>query len=182
VGRAGDTAPEVAVVNPAFHTSVAAVVEQARPRLVRVLRAHRIPATDSEDLLQDALVALLGNWHEVRDPASWLVGVLRHLCQKYLRARRQHRTVGAEPELLAQGVGAVASTASACEARRDLERLLHQLSPRRRRLLRLFVLGHDDRELARALGQARPLSARRARYRALQQLRALFGRLPRGKA
>jgi DNA-directed RNA polymerase specialized sigma24 family protein len=88
--------PDAALVNHAPQAaSVVAVVEQARPRLVRVLKAHRIPATDGEDLLQDAFVALL--------------------------------------------------------------------------------------ELARALGQARPLSVRRARYRALRHLRALFDRMPPGK-
>ena len=59
--------------------------------------------------------------------------------------------------------------------RHDLERLVRELPPRQRRLLRLsFGLGLDLRELARLLGGAKPESIRRARWRAITRLRELL--------
>jgi|GEM_PF-4698857 len=69
---------------------LAAVVERVRPQLGRTLKAYRIPIPDSEDLVQDALVAMLAEWDDIRDPGPWLVGALRHRCRLYVL-----RTAGA---------------------------------------------------------------------------------------
>jgi RNA polymerase sigma factor (sigma-70 family) len=160
---------------------VVVVVAQVRPQLVKALKTYGVAAVDSEDLLQDALVALLSKWPAVREPAGWLVGTVHHLCQAHSRRQLRRKTLGADPALLEQLAGADVSGADECEVRLDLERLLRPLPPRQRRLLRLVALGLDDHELARALGGLKPASVRQARSRAIAQLKALLARPSRPK-
>jgi len=68
---------------------LAAVVDRVRPRLRKTLEAYRIPVVDSEDLVREALLAVLAEWDDIGDPGPWLVGALRHRCRLYvLRYRR----------------------------------------------------------------------------------------------
>jgi len=158
-----------------WSTDVTAVLEQVRPQLRRTLKAYRIPLPDSEDLIQDALLALLTRWVDIREPGIWLVGAVRHLCCSYVRQQRRRKTVAVDLEQLERLAGAVPSSEVQYGARRDLERLMRELTPQQRRLLRLsFGLGLNAHELAHLLGGARPESLRRARWRAITRLRQLL--------
>ena len=159
----------------AWSAEVAATLERVRPRLVRTLNAYRIPLLDSEDLVQDALLALVTSWEEIREPGVWLIGAVRHLCRAYVRRQRRNKLVGVDFEQLERLAGGTPSGEERHSARREVERLMRQLTPHERRLLRLsFGLGLDAHELARLLGDAKPESLRRARLRAITRLRALL--------
>jgi RNA polymerase sigma factor (sigma-70 family) len=160
-------------------SDVTAVLEHVRPQLVKTLKAYHVPLPDSEDLVQDALLALVTRWEHIREPGPWLIGTVRHLCRGYLRRQRRSKLVGVDREQLEW----LAGTAPSCEeqhgTRRDLERLVRELTPQQRRVLRLsFGLGLDGRELARALGGAKPESLRRACGRAIIRLRELMAANP----
>ncbi len=47
---------------------LAAVVERVRPQLGKTLEAYRIPVADSEDLVQEALLAMLTEWDDIGNP------------------------------------------------------------------------------------------------------------------
>jgi RNA polymerase sigma factor (sigma-70 family) len=161
----------------AWSAEVMAALERVRPRLVKTLKAYRVPLRDSEDLVQDALLALVASWEEIREPGVWLIGAVRHLCRDYVRRQRRNKLVGVEAEQLERLAGGAPSGEERQGARREVERLLRRLTPRQRRLLRLsFGLGLDAHELARLLGGAKAESLRRARFRAITRLRALLAR------
>jgi RNA polymerase sigma factor (sigma-70 family) len=156
-------------------TDVTAALERVRPQLVRSLKAYRIPVPDSEDLMQDAMLALISGWAEIREPGAWLVGTVRHLCRGYVRRQRKSKVVGADLEQLERLAGVEPGGQEQHGARLDLERLVRELTPGQRRLLRLiFGLGLDARELARMYGGAKPASLRQARGRAIRRLRDLM--------
>jgi RNA polymerase sigma factor (sigma-70 family) len=158
-----------------WSSRVAAVIEQVRPQLARTLRAYRIPPADSEDLVQDALLALITGWAQIREPAAWLVGTVRRQCRNYVRHHFARKTATAGPEEIERLAGTAPSGEEQIGARLDLERLARALTPRQRHLLRwIYRLGLDERELARMLGDAKPASLRQARRRAIRRLRELM--------
>jgi DNA-directed RNA polymerase specialized sigma24 family protein len=73
---------------------LAAVVERVRPQLRRTLEAYRIPVADSEDLVREALLAMLAERDEIGDPGPCLVAALRHRCRLYVL---RHQTPSASP-------------------------------------------------------------------------------------
>ncbi|HXO39996.1 MAG TPA: sigma-70 family RNA polymerase sigma factor [Thermoanaerobaculia bacterium] len=161
--------------DPQSSTDVTTVLERARPQLVKMLNAYRVPLRDSEDLVQDALLALVTRWEHIREPDLWLIGAVRHLCRSYVRRQCRSRLVEVDREQLEWLAGAAPSGEEQHGVRRDLQRLVRELTPQQQRLLRFsFGLGLDARELARLLGGARPESVRRARWRAITRLRELM--------
>src|SRR5690242_19035588 len=64
-------------------------LKEVEPRLKRLLAMYHIPGQDAEDILQQALLALLYQWERVRDPESWLFGTVRRHCLMYWRAQRR---------------------------------------------------------------------------------------------
>src|SRR5260370_2225623 len=57
---------------------------------MKALFAHyRVPPQDTEDILQQALLALVYQRQAIRDPESWLMGTLRNKCLLYWRERRR---------------------------------------------------------------------------------------------
>ncbi len=132
-------------------------------------------ATTAANCPQDALLALVTSWADIREPGVWLIGTVRLLCRAYVRRQRRSKIVGVDLEQLEWLAGAAPSGEGQHGARRDLERLVRELTPPQRRLLRLsFGLGLDARELARQLGGAKPESLRQARRRAITRLRELM--------
>jgi RNA polymerase sigma factor (sigma-70 family) len=167
--------PLAAGQREAPETAIPLLLAQLRPRMLRVFTRHAIPTSDSEDLLQDALLALLVNWPTVRDPAAWLLGTVWHRCQ--LHARRQRRR-GAEvdPEHLNLLAGEAPAHHASRDWRVDLERLSRALSPRQRRTLRLiYQHGLTEDEAADHLGISRP-ALHKDRWKAIVRLRQLLGR------
>jgi RNA polymerase sigma factor (sigma-70 family) len=154
---------------------VAAVLEQVRPQLARAFKSYRIPVADSEDLVQNALLALFIGWAQIREPAPWLVGAVRYQCRNYVRHHLASKIAAADPGQLERLAGAAPGGEKQISARIDLERLARALTPRQRHLLRLvFRLGFDEHELSRLLGDVKPASLRQARRRAIRRLRELM--------
>lgn len=58
------------------------------PRLRPTLARYRIPPGDVEDLVQQALLDLVYQRNNIRDPEAWLIGALRNKCLQYWRSKR----------------------------------------------------------------------------------------------
>jgi DNA-directed RNA polymerase specialized sigma24 family protein len=63
-------------------------LKRVRPRLKAQFLRYGIPLQDTEDILQQALLALIYQRQEIRDPEAWLIGTVRNKCLLYWRATR----------------------------------------------------------------------------------------------
>ena len=64
--------------HPQVESSLEGFLKQVRPRLKGVFTRYRIPAQDTEDILQQALIALVYRRESVRDP-EWRRRFLSHV-------------------------------------------------------------------------------------------------------
>jgi RNA polymerase sigma factor (sigma-70 family) len=148
--------PLTAVDPSPLESSLEQFLDSVQPRLKVLFSRHRIPPQDTEDILQQTLLALVYQWNNVRDPEAWLFGTLRNKCRIYWRDRRR---------LLYEAVDAavlewVAEPQAPVQERQDLwhdfETLLDQLPQRCRSLLRMrYGLGYEPPEIADHLGYSR---------------------------
>ncbi|HXO30103.1 MAG TPA: sigma-70 family RNA polymerase sigma factor [Thermoanaerobaculia bacterium] len=162
---------------PARRAAVGAVeihelLAAARPKLRRMLANFRVPLEDAEDVLHDALVALLRTWEQldgVANREAWLLGTLRITIFQYWRARTRER------RFLEQLSHELAASESAPQERqdsaRDLEALTADLTERDFQILWVrYGLCLKPREAAELLG-CRPDSVRKLCRRALARVR-----------
>lgn len=162
---------------PARRAAVGAVeihelLAAARPKLRRMLATFDVPLEDAEDVLHDALVALLRSWDQmdgVANREAWLLGTLRITIFQYWRARTRER------RFLDQLSHELAASESAPQERqdsaRDLEALTADLTERDFQILWLrYGLCLPPREAAELLG-CRPDSVRKLCRRALERVR-----------
>jgi hypothetical protein len=113
-----------------------------RVRAAAIMAAYEIPAHEAEDLMQDALLALVARRAEVRSPESYLVGILRHGCAAHIRQRyKERRVLQVDPGALAALAGAAASGHGTADDRLDLVTLLDTLPTRQFCVLLLRLLG-----------------------------------------
>lgn len=144
----------------------------ARPKLRRMLATFDVPLEDAEDVLHDALVALLRSWDQmdgVANREAWLLGTLRITIFQYWRARTRER------RFLEQLSHELAASESAPQERqdsaRDLEALTADLPERDFQILWVrYGLCLKPREAAELLG-CRPDSVRKLCRRALARVR-----------
>jgi RNA polymerase sigma factor (sigma-70 family) len=142
-------------MSPLDHPQVDISLEQflrnVRPRLKTLFARYGIPPQDTEDILQQALLALVYQRQVIRDPESWLLGTLRNKCLLYWREHRRklYEVVDAavlellgEPMPPAQEIG---------DMRRDLANAIEQLPERCRSLLSLRYQGYEPTEIAELL-------------------------------
>jgi RNA polymerase sigma factor (sigma-70 family) len=123
------------------------------PKLKKLLAVYRIPSEDAEDVLQQALLALLYQWDRVRDPESWLFGTLKRHCLMYWRTHKRRIYLAVDSTILEWLSEPIASSQEKADLLCDLESLINQLPPRCRSILRLrFRLGYEPTEVARMLG------------------------------
>jgi RNA polymerase sigma-70 factor (ECF subfamily) len=123
------------------------------PKLKRVLAVHRIPPMDAEDVLHQALVALLCQWDSIRDPEGWLLTTLRRHCLMYWRTRRRRLYSAVDASILEWLAQPQAPPQERCDLLADLRLMIGRLPPRCRTLLELrFQLGLEPAEAARRLG------------------------------
>lgn len=128
-------------------------LKAVEPQLKRLLAKYRIPSEDAEDLLQQALLALLYQWERVRDPERWLFGTVRRLCQMYWRTNRRRIVSAVDTTLLEWLSEPMAPTQERADLLCDLECLIDRLHPRCQKVLRLrFRLGYEPPEVAAKLG------------------------------
>ena len=67
-----------ALDNPQVDTSLEEFLRSVRPRLKALFVRYGIPPQDTEDILQQALLALVYQRQMVRDAEAWLLGTLRN--------------------------------------------------------------------------------------------------------
>ena len=141
--------PELTENTASFEEFLKAV----EPKLKRLLARYRIPKEDAEDVLQQALLALLYQWERVRNPESWLFGTVKRHCLMYWRARRRRIFSAVETTVLEWLSEPIAPSQERADLLADLESLIERLPPRCRSLIRLrFKLGYEPPEVARQLG------------------------------
>lgn len=143
---------------------------RVRPRIKALFGRFQIPLEDSEDLLQQTLLAFIYQRPVIRDTEPWLLGTLRKKCLLYLREKRRtlYETVDASVlELVARPV---APAQEAADLRRDLLAALGRLPSRCQALLSLrYTYGLDQAELARRMGYS-PASISKVTARCLATL------------
>jgi RNA polymerase sigma factor (sigma-70 family) len=128
-------------------------LKAVEPKLKRLLSTYRIPTEDAEDVLQQALLALLYQWDRVRDPESWLFGTVKRHCLMYWRRHRRRIYSAVDSSILEWLSEPIAPSQEHSDLLSDLESLIDRLPSRCRSLLRLrFRLGYEPLEVAHKLG------------------------------
>jgi RNA polymerase sigma factor (sigma-70 family) len=129
------------------------LLKRVEPRLKRLLSVYRIPAEDAEDLLQQAMLALLYQWDRVRDPDCWLLGTLKRHCLMYWRKQRRRLYSAVDSTLLEWLSEPVDPPQEKADLISDLDSLIGKLPLRCRSLLQMrFRLGYEAPEIAEKLG------------------------------
>jgi RNA polymerase sigma factor (sigma-70 family) len=174
-----------------LNTNLSALLEQARPRLLRLARLNGIGVDLAEDVVQETCLEAWRHLDRLREPArfvSWLDGICRNVCRR--RARAQARS-GHETPLGSLGDGDGAGAAVTADRldpqafdpleeleRQDrhilLDRALGHLSASARELIELCYLAElPQREVAERLEMS--LGALELKlYRARQHLRRVL--------
>ena len=141
-----------------------------RPRLKALFGHYKIPPQDTEDILQQALLALLYRPERVRDPEAWLLGTLRNKCLLYWREKKRKLYESVDTTLLERMAEPLAPAQETADLRKDLEIALGNLPERCRSLLSLrYGLGYEPPEVAEQLGYS-PSSISKITTRCLHAL------------
>lgn len=157
-------------------------LRQVRPRLKALFSHFKIPPQDTEDILQQALLALLYRPERVRDPEAWLLGTLRNKCLLYWREKKRKLYESVDTSILERMAEPLAPAQESADLRKDLESALECLPERCRSLLSLrFKLGYEPPEVAERLGYS-PSSISKVTTRCLDALtRHMIYPVPRAK-
>jgi RNA polymerase sigma factor (sigma-70 family) len=128
-------------------------LQRVRSRVKALFLRYRIPPQDSEDILQQALLALLYQRGVIRDPDAWLIGTLRNKCLLYWRDQRRKLYDTVDAAVLEYVAEPLAPDQEGAALRRDLTNVLEQLPERCRSILSLrYGQGYNPSELAVYLG------------------------------
>lgn len=142
-----------ALDHPQVDTSLEDFLKKVRPRLKALFQRYSIPPQDTEDILQQALLALIYQRRAIRDPEAWLIGTIRNKCLLYWRTHRRklYEAVDAAVlEVMAQPLQPAQETS---DVRRDLAAAIEELPERCRSLLSLrYAQGYEPAEVAERLG------------------------------
>ncbi|HEY7215822.1 MAG TPA: sigma-70 family RNA polymerase sigma factor [Thermoanaerobaculia bacterium] len=162
--------------------SLEGFLRQVRPRLKALFGHFKIPPQDTEDILQQALLALLYRPERVRDPEAWLLGTLRNKCLLYWREKKRKLYESVDTSILERMAEPLAPAQEGADFRKDLESALECLPERCRSLLSLrFELGYEPPEVAERMGYS-PASISKVTTRCLDALtRHMVYPTPRGK-
>ena len=145
-------------------------LHQVRPRLKALFARYRIPLQDTEDILQQALLALIYQWEGIRDPEAWLLGTLKNRCLLYWRDRRRQLYEVVDATVLEWMAGATAPEQEHADLARDLGRVIGRLPERCQSILFLrYHLGYGSSEVAKRLGYS-PTSMSKVTTRCLATL------------
>jgi len=128
-------------------------LERTRPRLKTLFARYRIPPEDTEDILQQALIALVYQWQNIRDPEAWLCGTLRNRCLIYWRERRRRLYESVDTSVLEWMAEPVSPEQEGADLARDLTTAIDRLPHRCRSILKLrYRLGFEPPEVAERMG------------------------------
>lgn len=96
----------------------------------------------AQDALQEALLAICRNLHKLSDPASfprWSYTILERRCVDWQRKRVRERQVFADQDI-GDPDSTLSGTFASTDAHLDSARLLEQLNPELKALVRLYYL------------------------------------------
>jgi RNA polymerase sigma factor (sigma-70 family) len=142
-----------ALDHPKVEASLESYLHKVQPRLKALFARYRIPTQDTEDILQQALLALVYQRPSIRDPEAWLVGTIRNKCLLYWREHRRKLYESVDAAVLEFMAEPMAPAQEGADLRRDLDSLLERLPERCRSLLALrYRHGYEPPELAERLG------------------------------
>lgn len=145
-------------------------LRKVRPRLKALFAHYKIPLEDTEDILQQALLALLYRPERVQDPEAWLLGTLRNKCKLYWREKKRKLYESVDAAILEQMAEPLAPAQEGADLRKDLASALGRLPERCRSLLSLrFRLGYEPPEVAERMGYS-PSSMSKVTTRCLEAL------------
>jgi RNA polymerase sigma factor (sigma-70 family) len=145
-------------------------LKSVRPRMRALFAHYRVPPQDTEDIVQQALLALLYQRQAIRDPEAWLMGTLRNKCLVYWRERRRKLYDAVDAAVLELMAEPMAPEQEDADVRRDLEMAIERLPERCRALLSLrYRQGYEPPELAKRLGYS-PTSISKTTNRCLAAL------------
>lgn len=155
---------------PQVEVSLEDFLARMRPRLKILFARYRIPPQDTEDILQQALLALVYQQQEIREPAAWLIGTLRNKCLVYWRDHRRKLYDAVDAAVLDCMAEPIAPAQEDADLRRDLSSALDRLPERCRSLLSLrYHHGFNPPEIAERLGYS-PASISKITTRCLAAL------------
>ncbi len=152
------------------------ILRQYGPLVSATVRSFRLQEADARDAIQMTWLRLAENAERVRFPerlGGWLVTTARRECLQILRqAKLDVNLTGAVPETVADRSSGPEQRAVDADTTRTLWRLVDELSPRRRTLIRMLFTDSpcSYAELARAAGIP-PGGIGPTRARTLRQLR-----------
>ena len=152
-----------------------------------VIRAHRIPSADGEDLFQETFLRLHRHAHRIEDPRAltrWLMVTARHLCLDHL-ARRGRESVSADPPEVPDPSPDLEVMLERMERAQEVRDALATLSSRCQSLLRALYYEREEPDYRQVAGQLRmPVgSVGPTRMRCLERLlEALDSRRRRGRS
>jgi RNA polymerase sigma factor (sigma-70 family) len=159
-----------ALDQPQVESSLEIFLSRVQPRLKVLFARYRIPPQDTEDILQQALLALVYQRQEVRDPEAWLLGTIRNKCLLYWREQRRKLYESVDEAVLDLMAEPLAPDQEGNDLRRDLESAIEHLPERCRSLLALrYRQGYEPPELAERLGYS-PASINKITTRCLAAL------------
>ena len=154
----------------ASDASLEEFLERLRPRLKALFARYHIPPQDTEDILQQALLALMYQWQTVRDAEAWLIGTIRNRCLLYWREQRRKVYEAVDAAVLEWMADPLKPAQEGADLTRDLAAVLERLPPRCRSLLELrYYMGYDPPEIAQQLGYS-PTSISKVTNRCLAAL------------
>lgn len=156
--------------DPQEETSLEQFLKDIGPRLKVLFARYRIPPQDTEDILQQALLALVYQRQTIREPEAWLIGTLRNKCLLYWRDQRRKLYDAVDAAVLECMAEPMAPAQEGIDLRRDLASAIERLPERCRSLLSLrYRHGYEPPELAKRLGYS-PTSISKITTRCLAAL------------
>lgn len=142
-----------ALDHPLVDTSLEDFLKRVRPRLKAQFQRYGIPPQDTEDILQQALLALIYQRQAIRDPEAWLIGTVRNKCLLYWRSHRRKLYEAVDAAVLECMAEPLQPAQEALDVRRDLAAAIEELPERCRSLLSLrYQQGYEPAEVAERLG------------------------------
>ena len=156
------------------------LLKDLTPRLQALLWRYHVPEMDGQDLVQDAVLALLASRSRIENKPAWLLVAARNQCVSYQRRRNcWSRLVDSmDPERLRLLAPLVEAPQKATEIDHDIarvKRIWAELSESDRMLLALrFFHGLGPSAIASRI-RCHPGSVRRATLRALARIKRALG-------
>lgn len=135
-----------------------AIVERFLPLVGAIVRQHRLPPADGDDVAQTVWLRLVEHLGDLRDPAAlpgWIRTTARNECLRLLAARGRTRAVDPQGGSLDTVTDDLTDAELlAAERRQALREALAELPEGRRRLLLLLLLDPPPayEEISRRLG------------------------------